>query len=157
VVRQGDPDAYHPDGTRAGAREHLTRCCDADIYAVVMNRLGQPVDLSRHARLATPHQRRAIACRDGGCVFPGCGRPVEWLDIHHADWWERGGHTNVDRMCGLCRFHHGVAHRKGWHLDMDDEAWAWFQTPSGHCFWGQRHGKQRAGPAPPPRPRASAA
>jgi hypothetical protein len=151
VVRHDDPTVvYDAAGIRLGHRSLLPRCCDPDFYTVIMNSLGQPVDLGRKTRLASPHQRRAIALRDGGCAFPGCDWPLEWLDIHHADWWDHGGHTRVDRMCGLCRFHHGVAHRKGWQLHMDATAWVWFETPKGHRFWGQRHGHQRAGPAPPP-------
>jgi hypothetical protein len=150
VVRHDDPDVVlDANGVRLGDRGGFPRCCDPDFYAVIMDSLGQPVDLGRKTRLASPHQRRAIAARDGGCVFPGCDRPIEWLDIHHADWWEHGGHTRIDRLCGLCRFHHGVAHRNGWHLGMDDTAWVWFETPKGHAFWGQRHGHRRAGPAPP--------
>jgi len=108
--------------------------------------------MGRHTRWATKAQRDAIAVRDGGCVFPGCDAPIHWLDIHHIDQWSHGGKTDVDRMCGGCRRHHMVWHRKGWRMFIADDGWVWFQTPSGKTFWGQRHGRQRQDPPPPPVP-----
>jgi hypothetical protein len=106
--------------------------------------------MGRNLRLANAAQRRAIFARDGGCVFPGCDQPIAWLDIHHLDPYNQGGRTDVARMCPGCRHHHGVYHRKGWKVHATSDARFWFQTPTGHTFWGQRHGKQHPGPAPPP-------
>ncbi|MFN8051276.1 MAG: DUF222 domain-containing protein [Acidimicrobiales bacterium] len=124
--------------------------CDASAYAVVLNSLGVPLDMGREVRTATPAQRRALARRDGGCVFPGCGCHVNWTDAHHIDWWGRDmGGTDVQRMVLLCRHHHGVVHRTGWNIGMGDDGWTWLTTPGGDVLWGQQHGAQRAGPAPP--------
>ena len=38
-------------------------------------------------------------------------------------------------------------------MHVTPDQWFWWETPSGNTFWSQRHGKQRAGPAPPPRRR----
>jgi hypothetical protein len=29
------------------------------------------------------------------------------------------------------------------------DGWFWWTTPTGDAIWSQRHGTQRAGPAPP--------
>jgi hypothetical protein len=59
--------------------------CDPDLFALVVDSLGVPLDMGRHVRLATAAQRRALAARDGGCVFPGCTLPPQWCDAHHLD------------------------------------------------------------------------
>jgi len=105
--------------------------------------------LGRNERFASPKQRRAALIRDGGCTFPGCDRPVGWLDIHHVLDWDHDGPTDIANLAALCRSHHGVTHRKGWTMTATTDGWFWWQTPSGHTFWSQRHGQQRAGPAPP--------
>ena len=125
-----------------------TLCCDPDLFAVIVDSLGVPLDLGRHVRLATTAQRRAIAVRDGGCCFPGCDLPAHWTDCHHIDLWDTGGETNVDRLAPLCRRHHSVTHRKGWHMFATDDAWFWWRTPTGRTFWSQRHGRRRRGPTP---------
>jgi hypothetical protein len=33
--------------------------------------------------------------RDGGCVFPGCDRPLAWCDAHHLWHWVDGGPTDL--------------------------------------------------------------
>ena len=52
--------------------------------AVAMTRLPptlgdtptQPLEVGRTSRGVQPAQRTALAVRDGGCVFPGCARPL---------------------------------------------------------------------------------
>jgi hypothetical protein len=117
---------------------------------VIIDSLGVPIDLGRRVRFATTAQRRAIAIRDGGCVFPGCHLPANWCDAHHLDPYQHGGQTNLDRLAGLCRHHHGVTHRNGWQMHATPDGWFWWQTPNHHTFWSQRHGRQRTDPPPPP-------
>ncbi len=88
--------------------------CDANLAALVVDMTGQPLWMGRSSRLATVAQRRALAIRDGGCVFPGCGMPAEWCDAHHEPGWQRGGATDLDGMVLLCRRHHGAAHSDRW-------------------------------------------
>ncbi|MCC6183624.1 MAG: HNH endonuclease, partial [Microthrixaceae bacterium] len=58
----------------------------------------------------------ALAVRDGHCVFPGCDRPASWCDAHHVTRHTDGGPTTIDNLALLCRHHHGVIHRTGWHM-----------------------------------------
>ena len=122
--------------------------CDPDVHPLLVDDDGNPLKLGLSARRATAKIRRAAIVRDGGCcVFPGCDRAA--TRFHHIHHWEHRGPTDLDNIAGLCPYHHGVTHRTGWHMHTTVDHWFWWSTPSGHTFWSQRHGQQRAGPAPP--------
>ena len=100
--------------------------CDATITRVVVSRQpldgcdrcpgGNPQDLGRATRVVTPAQRQALAVRDGGCVFPGCSRPLAWCEGHHVWHWLDGGPTDLDNLALVCRAHHRAVHEGGWRL-----------------------------------------
>lgn len=115
--------------------------CDPALYSIVVDSLGVPVDMGRQVRLATRAQRRALAVRDGGCVFPGCEAPVGWTEAHHAEYWESGGPTDLRNLALLCRHHHRVAHRTGWSLEVLADGTTLWTTPMGQVFAGQQHGR----------------
>jgi hypothetical protein len=146
--------AVTPDGTVVPDEVSRVLLCDPDLHPIVLDSLGIPVDLGHTVRYATPHQRRAIALRDGGCVFPGCGCPAAWTDAHHVEHYTpTEGPTDIDNLAGLCRHHHRVTHRTGWTMTATADGWFWWTTPQGDAIWSQRHGTQRsptkrAGPAP---------
>jgi hypothetical protein len=149
VVRADEPtETTTPTGVRLQDGTTRTLRCDPDLFAVVVDSLGEPLDLGRHVRLATAAQRRAHVVLNGGCVYPGCDAPPAWCDAHHVEHFEHGGHTDVKNLSLLCRRHHGVSHRKGWQMHATPDGWYWWRTPSGHTFWSQRHGRQRQGPTP---------
>ncbi|MGB6057904.1 MAG: DUF222 domain-containing protein [Microthrixaceae bacterium] len=135
-----------PNGTPL--REDAFECllCDPDVYTLIVNSLGVPLDMGHRVRFATRAQRRAMAARDGGCVFPGCGAKPEWCDAHHITEWHKRHSTDLDGLLFLCRHHHGVAHRKGWDVQLDPNGWSQWTTPKGDTLVGQRHGRTR----PPP-------
>jgi Domain of unknown function (DUF222) len=87
--------------------------CDPDLWAVLVDEMGLPLDVGHAKRFATVAQRRAIHLRDGGCGFPGCDQPMRRCDVHHLRSPLLGGRTAVDAMVALCRRHHGVTHRRG--------------------------------------------
>ncbi len=151
VLNAGAPEtASTPDGVRLADGTTRLLCCDAAFTPIVIDNLGIPLDMGREQRLATEHQRRAAALRDGGCTFPGCYAPHTWVDMHHIVLWIKGGLTNLEDLLSLCRRHHGVVHRKGWTVHADDEGRFWIQTPSYRRFWCQRNGRIPDGPPPPP-------
>jgi hypothetical protein len=121
--------------------------CDPDLHTLVVDSLGVPLDAGHTIRFANPAQRRALAHRDGGCVFPGCTAPPSWTDAHHVQRWPLGK-TDVRNLLSLCRHHHGVAHRRGWSVELTDDGWSIWTSALGDTFWGQRHQRQRAGPIP---------
>ena len=77
---------------------------------------AQPLEVGRATRVVQPAQRTALAVRDGGCVFPGCDRPLAWCEAHHLVHWLHGGPTDLDNLALLCRAHHQAVHEGGWRL-----------------------------------------
>jgi hypothetical protein len=150
VIEADDPThASNPDGVALADGTVRVLACDAQLGALVVDRDGVPLDLGRSARLASPGQRRAVRRRDGGCVVPGCTARGHWCDVHHCVHWDDEGVTDLCNLVCLCRYHHGVIHRRGWSIRIHHDGWAIITSPSGR-FWGQRHGRQRQGPLPPP-------
>jgi hypothetical protein len=104
--------------------------CDADLTRLLLDPAGEPLHLGRTHRFATPAQRRVLDARDRGCIADGCHRPPQWCDAHHIRHWADGGHTDVDDMVLLCRYHHRHTHEAGWTITRD------------------RHGRYRLTPPP---------
>ena len=136
------------EGLPIGNTDQSTLLCDPVFRAVVTTVHGIVLALGRDQRLANRAQRRAIAHRDGGCVWPGCTHRPAWTDAHHIQHWQHGGSTEPSNLASLCRYHHMVTHRNGWNMQVTDDQWFWWTSPTGQRFWSQRHGKQRAGPLP---------
>jgi len=90
---------------------------------------GQVLDHGRSIRLATPTLRDAILARDGTCRYPGCDAPAAWADIHHIRAWAEGGTTDIAQLVALCGAHHGLVHRRGHGLTVDDDGTVIFTFP----------------------------
>ena len=71
--------------------------------------------MGRRYRPPNRAQRRALAIRDGGCIFPGCTEHV-WVAAHHLEEWEKGGLTDNDNLLLLCRVHHRAIHHRGFRI-----------------------------------------
>ncbi len=136
------------DGVALADGTLRTLLCDAWYRPLVVDNLGIPLDMGRAVRYATPAQRRALAVRDGGCVWPGCDKPPAWADAHHVVPVQDGGPTDLANMALLCRRHHGLTHSTGWTMHAADDGWFWWQAPPGRRIWSQRHGQPRDGPPP---------
>ena len=127
-----DGEVVHPEVT-------AILLCDPIITVLVVDLLGVPLDMGRKIRLVNRNQRRALTRRDGGCIFPGCDCPASWCDAHHVIWWEHQGPTDIWNLALLCRYHHGVTHRRGWTMTATgDDSFTW-TTPSGHTLHSQHH------------------
>jgi hypothetical protein len=87
--------------------------CDASIIPIVLGSRGQPLDVGRTKRLVTPAMLAALWVRDKGCTFPGCGRPPQYCDAHHAIHWADGGPTCLLNLALLCGYHHSWVHQLG--------------------------------------------
>ena len=147
MINALEPDQVtDPTGTRLTNTDLLL--CDPTLQPIVTSFSGLPLALGRTQRLASTAQTTAVRLRDGGCTFPGCESPASWNDTHHADEWNHGGTTDIDRICSLCRHHHRVAHRPDWTLQLHDDGWTRWTRPDGHTFFGQRHRRHRTGPPP---------
>ncbi len=94
--------------------------CDAAVIPIVMNGVGQPLDVGRVNRTIPDGLRRAVAARDRGCAHPGCGRTASWCEIHHIREWWPDGETKLDNLVMLCRVHHRLLHHSEWVVRIRD-------------------------------------
>ena len=95
-----------------------TMACDAGIRPIVLGTHGEVLHLGHPRRLFSTAQRRALAVRDGGCVWPGCSAPPSWCEAHHVIEWEQGGRTDIDNGTLLCSAHHHMLHASAFRLEM---------------------------------------
>ncbi|MEY3341903.1 MAG: hypothetical protein RLZZ269_1814 [Actinomycetota bacterium] len=93
--------------------------CEAEIIPVVLGGHGVPLDVGRSKRLATIHQRRAFEAMYTTCAIPDCDVPYHRCQIHHIDYWENGGRTDLDNQVPLCSRHHHAVHEGGWTLSLE--------------------------------------
>jgi len=119
-------------------------CCDCAVETVLVDHDGAPLDVGRSQRLFPPAIRKALATRDLGCAFPGCGRPVSWCDAHHITPWGTGGITSIDNGVLLCRCHHTVIHHSGWQVYLGADRHPWFIPPLDHTGPEPQHLRSHA-------------
>jgi hypothetical protein len=95
--------------------------CEAEILPVVLDGRSVPIDVGRSKRLATVHQRRALEAIHPTCAIPDCEVIFDHCNVHHIEYWENGGSTDLNNMVPLCSRHHHAAHEGGWKLQLDSE------------------------------------
>lgn len=97
-----------------------TLACDGGVQLLTTDDEGIPLRLGPRIRCFTPAQRRALAVRDLGCVFPLCTARAAACDAHHVVPWSEGGPTDLDNGVLLCPAHHHHLHATGRRLRMID-------------------------------------
>lgn len=97
--------------------------CDATITRVLVDPMGQPLDVGRSTRVVPPAIRHALLIRDRGCAAKCCDRPAAWTEAHHIVHWVHGGSTSLDNLVLLCRNHHRKVHENGWRLVQRTGSW----------------------------------
>jgi hypothetical protein len=95
--------------------------CEAEILPVVLDGRSVPIDVGRSKRLATIHQRRALEAIHPTCAIPDCEVIFDHCNVHHIEYWENGGPTDLNNMVPLCSRHHHAAHEGGWKLKLNPE------------------------------------
>lgn len=110
------------DGTAVSRADAIELLARAHLTAVLGDFTTEgrfhPVTEVRLTRQANARQRRALALRDEGCVFPGCTSPPAFTHAHHVDTWHDTHQTAVPRMVLVCSFHHHAIHDRGFHIDV---------------------------------------
>ncbi|USQ81766.1 HNH endonuclease [Ornithinimicrobium faecis] len=86
--------------------------CIGDVTPIALGEYGEPLNLGRTVRLATPGQFKSLLVRDQKCTYPGCSIPGTWCDSHHLVWWCRDGNTDIAVLVLLCPRHHTLVHQK---------------------------------------------
>ena len=92
--------------------------CDAVLRRIILGAGGEVLHLGHPTRLFSPPQRKALAIRDGGCVWPNCTAPPSWCHAHHVTEWHHGGLTNIDNGVLLCAAHHHMLHNSDYRFTM---------------------------------------
>ena len=89
---------------------------------------GRPVAADGYrpsARLA-----RLVRARDRRCRFPGCTVAAVFCDLDHVRPWPAGPTDDTNLVC-LCRRHHRVKQRPGWHVTLATDGTATWTDPTG--------------------------
>ncbi|QIM16792.1 DUF222 domain-containing protein [Leucobacter insecticola] len=134
LVQVTDTDLTATDSSAASARLHdhngllvpvsmsaaRHAACAGATQRITQDARGRILGLESPSRVFTPHQRRAITLRDGGCVIPGCNTPASWCEIHHVTEHAQGGPTHTDNGVLLCWYHHRSLDTSGWQVRMSD-------------------------------------
>ncbi|GAA1896155.1 hypothetical protein GCM10009814_27140 [Lapillicoccus jejuensis] len=68
--------------------------------------------------------------RDKHCSYPGCTVPATWCDVHHAEWWSRGGTTDRSNAALLCRRHHTHVHTHDLRATVTSTGVTWHAPPT---------------------------
>jgi len=95
--------------------------CEAEIIPLVLDGKSVPLDVGKSKRLATAHQRRALAAVHETCAIDGCSVKLSHCEPHHIDYWVKGGATDLNNLVPLCSRHHHAAHEGGWKLSLNPE------------------------------------
>jgi hypothetical protein len=127
--RPAGPAATLDDGTPLSPETTRRLGCDAWLVTAILNTDGDVLDIGRMSRIVPRPIRRALVVRDGGCAFPGCGRPARWCHAHHIWFWADGGPTKLSNLVLLCGHHHRVVHHHGWDVDIGPDGHPQFHPP----------------------------
>lgn len=124
------PAATLDDGTPLSPETTRRLGCDAWLLAAIKDTDGHVLDIGRMSRIVPRPMRRALVSRDGGCAFPGCGRPPRWCHAHHIRHWAHGGPTCLQNLVLLCGHHHRAIHHDGWEVDIGPHGRPRFTPPA---------------------------
>ncbi|MGN6300057.1 MAG: HNH endonuclease signature motif containing protein, partial [Angustibacter sp.] len=86
-MRTQPPPAELENGTPISQHLLAKLMCAAEIIPVLVDGLGNPLDVGRTLRLHTTKQRIALAERDRGCTWMHCTAPASWCEAHHLTPW----------------------------------------------------------------------
>ena len=95
--------------------------CDCSVTRILLGSDSTVIDVGRARRVISGPQRKALAVRDRGCIWPGCDRPASWTSGHHLAHWIRGGPTDLPNLVLLCYRHHWMAHEGEWQIVRSDD------------------------------------
>src|SRR5580658_4219057 len=135
-----DPGRCHvEDGPAISVSTAQMIACSASWSWMLHDSAGKLLDLGRRRR-PNATLRRAARERDKcRCRFPGC--ESRRVDLHHIQYWSRGGRTTLDNLLSLCKYHHLLVHDRGYLITAARDGTFTFYRPDGTAI-----------PASPPLP-----
>ena len=105
--------------------------CNADLYAILINRFGQPAGAGLTRRTATREQRLQLRALYATCAIDGT-TPFDRCDIHHVNvFYEDGGQTHLDNLLPISTDWHHRIHDHGWTLKMSPDRSLKLWQPNG--------------------------
>ena len=105
--------------------------CDSVLHRLLVDSRSAILDYGRAVRVPPVDLYNAVVARDQHCRWPGCDRPASWCDAHHIDEWSHGGATRLADLVLLCRRHHRILHKPGWHAKLLPDATFEITHPDG--------------------------
>jgi hypothetical protein len=93
-------------------------CCDGSLVPIWLAGDHEVLAVGRQCRLATRAQRRALRAMYRTCCMPGCTVPFDACRIHHVNFWEHFGVTDLDNLVPICELDHHLVHEGGWTLEL---------------------------------------
>jgi hypothetical protein len=106
--------------------------CNGLITPVILGKDGVPINVGRTRRTATRAQRRALRTMYRHCAYAGCDVAFDRCEVHHVDWYEHGGATDLSNMLPLCSRHHHLVHEGGWTIHLAPDRTLTITRPDGH-------------------------
>lgn len=96
---------------RAASVQRLS--CNADLYAILIDRFGQPTGAGPTHRAATREQRRQLRALYETCAIDEA-TPFDRCEIHHVNvFYEDGGETELDNLLPVSTEWHHRIHDRG--------------------------------------------
>ncbi|MFC3797098.1 HNH endonuclease signature motif containing protein, partial [Corynebacterium tuscaniense] len=93
------------DGTTITGADYLTQHHGEQLEVAVFHPQAGAVNLYDTQRFANRKQRDLARALSPICPVPGCRHAADNCEVHHIKAWSRGGHTNMDNLAMLCRYH----------------------------------------------------
>ena len=93
------------DGTTITGADYLTQHHGAELEVALFHPQEGAVNLYDTQRFANRKQRDLARATMPTCPVPDCRHAADNCEVHHITAWSRGGHTNMDNLAMLCRYH----------------------------------------------------
>lgn len=125
----GEPDCYIEKQVGLPVESVRRLSCSCKIVTALTDG-SEPLSIGRSSRAISTGIRRALAIRDGQCMFPGCDCHKH-LDAHHIVHWSNGGETSMDNLIEVCHHHHVLLHEGGYSVHRTKTGELQFFKPDG--------------------------
>ena len=93
------------DGTTITGAEYLAQHHGDQLEVALFHPQEGAVNLYDTQRFANRKQRDLARATMPTCPVPDCRHAADNCEVHHITAWSKGGHTNMDNLAMLCRYH----------------------------------------------------